>query len=101
MSLIRDPINAVIFAPSSVRPAIIRVCMIQSATSTLAGINVAGTWGKRVWGNVACLVGAHDWSGWQVLDPDRPSEQVRICARCSRMKNNTAPPIKVWNRPFT
>ena len=69
--------------------------------SPFAGINVAAPWGKRLWGNMACLVGAHDWSDWQVPDPDRPSEQVRICARCSRTKNNIAPPIKVWNRPFT
>jgi hypothetical protein len=66
-----------------------------------AGKSVAAPWGKRLWGNVACLVGAHDWSDWQVLDPENPSDQVRICARCSRMKSNTAPPIKVWNRPFT
>jgi hypothetical protein len=33
-------------------------------------------------GNMACLVGIHQWSYWEVQDPQRPSEQVRTCARC-------------------
>ena len=46
--------------------------------------------------------GAHDWSDWQVQDPDRPSEQVRICARCSRMKTNAAQAPDAWKKlPFT
>jgi tRNA U38,U39,U40 pseudouridine synthase TruA len=39
-------------------------------------------WGDHMRSNVVCLVGAHDWSGWEVLDPQRPAEQVRTCARC-------------------
>ena len=33
-------------------------------------------------GNMACLAGIHHWSDWEVRDPQRPSEQVRTCARC-------------------
>ena len=33
-------------------------------------------------GNMACLVGIHHWSGWEVQDPQRPSGQIRTCARC-------------------
>ena len=35
-----------------------------------------------MWGNMACLVGMHHWSGWEVQDPQRPSEQVRTCPHC-------------------
>ena len=35
-----------------------------------------------MWGNMACLVGIHHWSDWEVQDPQRPSEQVRTCAHC-------------------
>ena len=48
------------------------------------------TCADRMWGNMACLAGIHHWSDWKVQDPQRPSEQVRTCARCPRTKNNTA-----------
>jgi hypothetical protein len=58
-------------------------------------------WSKRLLGRLACLTGAHDWSDWQVLDPDRPGEQVRTCLRCSRQKTNAAAvPIKAWKMPL-
>src|SRR5271166_2831518 len=41
-----------------------------------AGINVGAPWIKRLLGNIACLLGVHDWSGWQVLATDRPGEEV-------------------------
>ena len=50
----------------------------------------AAIWGDRMRGNMACLVGIHHWSDWEVQDPQRPSEQVRTCARCPRTKNNAA-----------
>ena len=53
------------------------------------------------WGQVACLSGAHDWSGWQVQDAERLDEQVRVCRRCSRVKTNAAAvPIKGWKMPL-
>jgi hypothetical protein len=56
---------------------------------------------KRLWGAAACLAGAHAWSEWEVRDPDDPSEQVRTCARCGRMKSDAAPaPIKAWKMPL-
>ena len=42
-----------------------------------------------MWGKVACHLGLHDWSEWKPLDPDEPSEQVRICSRCGHMESNT------------
>ena len=67
-----------------------------------AGTDVAASWSQRLWGKAACLIGVHDWSDWEVPDPDRPSEQVKICARCSRTKTNAAPvPIKAWKMPFS
>lgn len=51
-----------------------------------------------MWGKMACLVGAHDWSEWEVRDPDRPSEQVRACARCGLMKTNAAPAPNAWRK---
>jgi len=47
-------------------------------------------WRDRLSGNMACLVGIHHWSDWEVQDPQRPSQQVRTCARCPRTKNNAA-----------
>ena len=38
--------------------------------------------GDHMLGKVDCLVGIHHWSDWEVQDPQRPSEQVRSCARC-------------------
>ena len=49
-----------------------------------------GIW-RHLWRIAACVVGAHDWSDWEIRDPDRPSEPVRTCARCGRMKSNAAP----------
>jgi hypothetical protein len=80
---------------------IIEACTIQLAIAPPAGTDVAAPWGKRLWGRVACLVGAHDWSDWEVRDPDHPDEQVRTCSRCGRMKSNAAPvPIKAWKMPL-
>jgi len=54
-----------------------------------------------MWGKMACLVGVHDWSEWEVRDPDQPDDQVRTCARCGRMKSNAAPvPFKAWKMPL-
>jgi len=50
---------------------------------------------------VVCLVVGHDWSDWEVPDPDRPSEQIKICARCSRTKTNAPPaPLEAWKMPL-
>jgi hypothetical protein len=57
-----------------------RVCTTQLAIVRPAGTDVAAPWSKRLWGKVACLAGAHDWSDWEVRDPDRPGEQVRMSA---------------------
>lgn len=48
-----------------------------------------------MWDNVACLVGAHDWSGWEVPDPQQPCDQARICARCLRTQKSDD---RVWGR---
>jgi hypothetical protein len=54
-----------------------------------------------MWGKVACLLGLHEWSGWEVKDPDNPGDQVRTCARCGREKSNAAAaPIKAWKMPL-
>ena len=45
-------------------------------------------WGDHMRGNMACLAGAHDWSDWEVSDPEQPGEQVRICARCLRAQKS-------------
>jgi hypothetical protein len=39
-------------------------------------------------GAVACLVGAHDWSHWEVLDPVQPWKRVRTCGRCLRAQRS-------------
>ena len=47
-----------------------------------------------------CLVVGHQWSGWQVPDPDNPGEQIRVCARCSSTKTNAAAvPFPWWADP--
>jgi hypothetical protein len=54
-----------------------------------------------MWGKVACLLGLHEWSDWEVKDPDNPGDQVRTCARCGREKSNAAAaPIKAWKMPL-
>ena len=50
-------------------------------------------WGDHMWGNMACLSGAHDWSDWEVRDPEQPGEQVRTCARCLRAQQSGDP---IW-----
>jgi hypothetical protein len=86
--------------PSPLR-AIIQACTIQIPIVPAAGTDVAAPWSKRLLGMVACLVGAHDWTDWQVRDPDSPGEQVRTCVRCSRQKTNAAPaPIDAWKMPL-
>jgi hypothetical protein len=44
-----------------------------------------------MWGKVTCfLLGKHDWSEWRPLDPEEPSELVRVCKRCSHMESNAS-----------
>ena len=57
--------------------------------------------GDRMWGQIACFFGVHEWSGWEVPDLDQPAEQVRTCARCGRQKTNAVPaPFKAWIHPL-
>jgi hypothetical protein len=80
---------------------IIQVCATQITNVLPAGTDVAARWGKRLWGDMACFVGVHHWSDWQVPDPENPSEQVRTCSRCSRTETNAPPvPIKAWKMPL-
>jgi hypothetical protein len=44
--------------------------------------------GWPMWRHPVCLVAGHDWSGWKVRDPQRPSEQGRTCARCLRAQRS-------------
>src|SRR5262249_2887378 len=50
-------------------------------------------WGDHMRHNMACLAGAHDWSDWEVRDPEQPWEQIRTCARCLRAQK---PGDRMW-----
>ena len=82
---------------------IIAGCLVIVAEASRTPLLARTRIGWRLWGGVACFVGAHEWSDWEVQDPDHPGDQVRTCARCGiRKSSNAAPAPDAWKKfPFT